>query len=373
MKIHKSKRFRGIYHIELQNGDLSYYITYKADGKLIKQKIGLKGEGVNENVCNRIRTETIANLRIGAPIPIQTPIIKRKHSNVTLNDLADFYFDSQNGKSTHKWLGKYNLRIRNSIGDKDVALIDAKILESFRQSLIKANLAPSTTNCYIDIISAIFNYGIRNEINKGGNLTNPTRLLKKLKVDNKRERFLSKSEIIALLNYIGDDPTLFLFTKLALSTGARFQTLLNIRKMDVNLENRLLTLKDFKNESTYNGYITDDDLFDVLSNRMKVIGASDYLIREDGVRDISKYISRKMSSAFYDLFNYELDPTDTDYRKRKVVIHSLRHTMLSHLGLKGVSPFEIKQLSNHKSLSMVERYVKLNPESGREKVEGLYR
>ena len=132
MKIHKSKRFRGIYHIELKNSDLSYYITYKVDGKLIKQKIGLKSKGINENVCNRIRTETIANLRIGAPIP--TPIIKRKHSNVTLNDLADFYFDSQNGKSTHKWLGKFNLRIRNSIGEKDVALIDTKTLESFRQS-----------------------------------------------------------------------------------------------------------------------------------------------------------------------------------------------------------------------------------------------
>ena len=368
MKIHKSKRFRGIYHIELKNSDLSYYITYKVDGKLIKQKIGLKSKGINENVCNRIRTETIANLRIGAPIP--TPIIKRKHSNVTLNDLADFYFDSQNGKSTHKWLGKFNLRIRNSIGEKDVAHIDTKTLESFRQSLIKANLAPSTTNCYIDIISAIFNYGIRNETYNGNN---PTRLLRKLKVDNRRERFLSKTEIIALLNYIGDDPTLFLFTKLALSTGARFQTILNIKKMHVDLENRIISLCDFKNESHYNGYITDDDLFDVLSNRMKVIGASDYLIREDGVRDLTKYISRKMSSAFYDLFNYELDPTtDKDYRKRKVVIHTLRHTMLSHLGLKGVSPFEIKQLSNHKSLSMVERYVKLNPESGREKVEGLY-
>jgi integrase len=368
MKIHKSKRFRGVYHIELQNGDLSYYITYKADGKLIKQKIGLKGEGVNENVCNRIRNETIANLRTGAPTP--TPIIKRKRSNVTLNDLADYYFERQSNKSTHKWLGKFNLRIRNQIGKNDVALIDSKILESFRQSLIKANLAPSTTNCYIDIISAIFNYGIQNEFYNG---SNPTKRLRKLKVDNKRERFLSKTEIIVLLTYIRHDPTLFLFTKLALSTGARFQTILNIKKLHVDLENRIISLCDFKNSSTYNGFFSDDDLFDVLSKRMEAIGGNDYLIREDGVKDVSKYISRKMSSVFYDLFNFELDPTDSDYRKRKVVIHSLRHTMLSHLGLKGVSPFEIKQLSNHKSLSMVERYVKLNPESGREKVEGLYR
>ena len=259
MKIHKSKRFRGVYHIELQNGDLSYYITYKADGKLIKQKIGLKGEGVNENVCNRIRTETIANLRIGAPTP--TPIIKRKRSNVTLNDLADYYFERQSNKSTHKWLGKYNLRIRNQIGKNDVALIDTKTLESFRQSLIKANLAPSTTNCYIDIISAIFNYGIQNEFYNG---SNPTKRLRKLKVDNKRERFLSKTEIIGLLKYIQHDPTLFLFTKLALSTGARFQTILNIKKMHVDLENRIISLCDFKNSSTYNGFFSDDELFDAL-------------------------------------------------------------------------------------------------------------
>ena len=125
MKIHKSKRFSGVYHTLLKNGDLSYYITYRdADGKLIKQKIGLKSKGINENVCNKFRNETIANLRIGTPTSIPTPIIQRKHINVTLNDLADYYFDSQNGKSTHKWLGKYNLRIRNQIGKNDVALID---------------------------------------------------------------------------------------------------------------------------------------------------------------------------------------------------------------------------------------------------------
>jgi integrase len=275
MKIHKSKRFKGIFHTKLQNSDLSYYITYRdADGKLIKQKIGLKSKGINENVCNQIRNETIANLSTRIPTSTPTPIIQRKRSNVTLNDLADYYFERQSNKSIHKWLGKFNLRIRNSIGDKGINLIDAKILESFRQSLIKDNLAPSTINCYFDIISAICNYGIQNEICS----KNPTKLVKKLRVDNRRERFLSKSEIVDLLNYIGDDPTLFLFTKLALSTGARFQTVLNIRKLDVNLENRILILTDFKNSSRYNGYITDEDLFNALSNRMKVIDDNGYLL-----------------------------------------------------------------------------------------------
>jgi len=111
---------------------------------------------------------------------------------------------------------------------------------------------------------------------------------------------------------------------------------------------------------------------ELLQQRMNLIGNNDYLIKVDGLKRTDKYISRKLSDIFYDLFNEDLDESDKDYRKQKVVTHTLRHTMLSHLGLNGVSPFEIKQLSNHKSLSMVERYVKLNPLSGKDKVTDLY-
>lgn len=105
---------------------------------------------------------------------------------------------------------------------------------------------------------------------------------------------------------------------------------------------------------------------------MSIIGNNEFLIRVEGIKDTEKYIRRRLSSIFYDLFNYDIDESESDYRKYKVVSHSLRHTFCSHLGLNGVSPFEIKKLSNHKSLKMVERYVKLNPLSGKDKVENLY-
>ncbi len=368
MTMIRSKKYSGVYHTILKNGDLSYYIYYRdANGKQRKAKIGRKSEGITEHYCNRERLNTITAIRNGELPPNIS--IRKKHKVITLNSLADYYFEHTNNKSTNKWLNKYNSRIRSVIGDKDIESIGLKEMEKLQQSMIDENLAPSTINCYMDIVSAVCNYGLQNDIYKG---KNPTKLIKKLKVDNQRERFLSKDEVEALLECVKSNPTIHLFTKLALSVGGRFQTILNIRKRDIDLENGIITLKDFKNESTYSGYITDEDLLELLIKRMSMIGNNEFLIRVEGIKDTEKYIRRRLSSIFYDLFNYDIDESESDYRKYKVVSHTLRHTFCSHLGLNGVSPFEIKKLSNHKSLKMVERYVKLNPMSGKDKVENLY-
>ena len=368
-KLISSKKYKAVYHNKLKDGDVTYYIYYRdANRKQKRLRVGKKSEGVTEAYCHQLKTQIVSSQKSGEFLP---PSVHPQHQQktITLNDVADFYFDNQSTKSKQKWLNKYNLRIRNLIGGKDINTIGIDEMESLRSSLLEMNLSPTTVNCYIDIVSAICNYALQKAVYNG---KNPAKLIKKLRVDNRRERFLSKTEITELLEYLQPNPTLLLFTKLSLSTGGRLQTILNIRKRDVDLENGIITLKDFKNNSSYYGYITDDDLTELLLKRMLLIGNNDYVVRENGIKNISRYISRKMSSAFFALFNYDLDETDKDYRKNKVVIHTLRHTFCSFLGINGVSPFEIKQLSNHKSLSMVERYVKLNPNSGKDKVVGLY-
>ena len=69
-------------------------------------------------------------------------------------------------------------------------------------------------------------------------------------------------------------------------------------------------------------------------------------------------------------FNIGLDVSD---RSQRVVVHTLRHTVLSHLGLNNANVFLIKQISNHSSTSMVERYVKLNSDSGRDEIANLWK
>jgi len=368
MKLIKSKKFVGVYHYEKQNKDVTYYITYRdTNGKQYKQKIGEKSKGITENYCNQLRNQTINKLKLGELPP--SVILRMKHKIITLNSVSEYYFKHHTSKSKRKWIGKYDLHIRDVIGSKDIELLKKEDMELLEKSLIDKKLSNSTINNYFDIVSAVCNYGLDNDIYKG---KNPTKFRKKLKVDNIRERFLSKSEVYDLLESVKSNFILHLFVKLSLSTGGRKSTILNIKKRDIDLENGIITLKDFKNNTTYNGYIYDSELIEMLQSKMNIIGSNDFIVREDGIRDMETYLSRKMSSIFYDLFNYDINEDEKDYRKHKVVIHTLRHTVLSHLGLNGVSPFEIKQLSNHKSLSMVERYVKLNPDSGKDKIKNLF-
>lgn len=146
---------------------------------------------------------------------------------------------------------------------------------------------------------------------------------------------------------------------------------LNIKKSDVNLEDKLFTLKDFKNDTTYYGYFSDNTLFNLVKNRMDMIDDNEFLISSNDYKDMNRYISREMNTIYYALFNYKL--SNQNDRKNKVVNHTLRHTVLSHLAMNGESVYSMKTISNHKSLSMLDRYIKLNPNYGRKSIENLWK
>ncbi len=365
----KSKRFEGVYHYKKKNGDTSFYITYKdTTNKTITKKIGDKSMGITEQYCFQIRNETILKLQNNELPP--KVALQKKYKVVTMDNVAEYYFKEKKTKSLHKYIGKYNLRIKNTLGSKDISTLDKSDIVKFRDKLLDDDLSNQTVNCYMDIVSAIVNFAILNDIYKG---KNPIKLIGKLKVDNRRERILSVNEIEDLLEAVSDNWLVNLFVRLSLSTAARKSTILRIRKIDVNLDNGTMILKDVKTNSTYVGFINDDELKQLLINRMNMIGDNDFLLSEFNIKGMDRYLSRHLSTIFYDLFNYGLDETDKNYRKIKVVTHTLRHTVLSHLAMNGESPYVIRQISNHKSMDMVDRYVKLSPSLGKNPIQNLWK
>lgn len=363
-KLIKSKRYNGVYYYTKNNGDVSYSITYYDEyGKLVKKKIGDKSKGITETYCNSVRNETIVNINNGELPP--KIAVRKKYSKISLDSVADLYFKYKNTENK-RTLNKYQNHIKPILGECDIRLIKQNNMKKLQKSMMDKKLENHTVNCYMDIFSAIFNYGIDCGLYQS---KNPYKTIKKLVVkDNARKRFLSIKEISDLYDNVRDDLILSLFVRLSLLSGGRSNTIYNIKKSDINLNTKSLRLYDFKNKSYYNGFL-DDDTLKLLSLRIENLDKDDCVIRVNGIKDISKYISRKLTNIFYDLFNYSLDVND---RLNKVVIHTLRHTTASHLAINGASIFTIKNITNHKTTKSLSVYTKLNPNSGKNQVLDIF-
>lgn len=360
----KSKKYQGVYHRKKKDGDLTYYFTFQNELRKTEfQKVGTKSQGVDESYVNDLRLKTIISIKNGELPP--KLVRNKKRYNSTVNDISDFYFSNHKTTSTEKRLRQYNYRLKSYFGDMSIYNVNTKHLNDFRDETLK-KVSEQTTIIYLELLSTIFNFYIKETNIK---LTNPVHFVNKPRIDNIRERFLSKEEIDLLFDEVSHDFTMTLFLSLSLCTGGRKSTILNYSIKDVDLTHKFLNSYDFKNRSTYKSFL-DDRTVELLKMRMNSSNdKNDKLVFKEGVHDLERWISRRFKIIFDNLFNYGLEIND---RKNRVVIHTLRHTVLSHLGMKGCSEFLIKKISNHQSTKIVSRYVKLSEDTGRLDIDELW-
>ncbi len=351
-----------IYRDSITNGkaDKVYYIRYKdKNNKTIELKIGKYSEGVREAYCNQKRNEILTIQRNGEEPPIVAQ--RKKRIIISIENIANNYF---NDKPTINKIIKsyYKNHILPFFKDCDFEKISREDIAKFTNTLKlkKVNrtnkpLASKTINDILNILKTITKYGLKNDLLKN----DFTKYINLFDIDNTRERFLTKEEIQLLYDKTSKDETIYLFFKLALNTGSRLTTLQNICKKDIDLSNKLLTLKDFKNNTTYKTFLTDD-LNSLLEIRIKPLEQNDKIFKT--TQEV------KARNILNDLFNIGINEDD---RKNKVVIHTLRHTFASHLAINGTPIFTIQKLMNHKDIKMTLRYAKLSPDSGKEAILNL--
>lgn len=359
-----SKKYDGVQLYHKKNKDVSYYIRYKNEyGKSVRIKVGDKSKGITEPFCKQKRDEILNKLRLGEDIPIR----QRKEKIITLNDLSKLYFDDRDLeiKQNKRQKAKYELHLEEHFGTKNIKLLTRKDITGFRDGLVKLNKANNTINGIIILLNAIINYAIKE---KGISILNPCLGLKKLKLDNERERFLNTDEVQILLEEVKDEPLLYMFVHLALNTGGRLETVLSIQKKNIDLMNNTVVLQDFKNKSNYRGFISRS-FMPYLKKQIRGLGINDYVVGGRETKYPSTSLQRKLKAILDRNFNKGLDIRDA---KNRVVIHTLRHTFASHLAINGTPIFTVQKLMNHSKIDMTFRYAKLMPDSGREFVDGLY-
>lgn len=369
--IRNKTKFAGVYYYDTitnNKSDKTYYIRYKDENNKDKElKIGKFSEGIRESYCNAKRNEIITKIRLGEDLP--KVAMKNSINKIVLDDIAIKYFEyrevhhNQRSKQNEEY--RYNTHIKPKFGKMSLHTISISDIEKLQREKLKT-LAPKTVNHILTLFSTIFNHAINNEVYNGAN---PLNKVKRLKINNKRERFLEPKEIQLLLDEVRDYELIYLFCLLSFSTGGRATTIINIQKKNINLEQRTVTLTDYKNNTTYTGFLTEN-IVTILKEKIKSLSVNDYLLRINNKRVQLTQIQKRMKPILDRLFNEGLEKYD---RKNRVVIHTFRHSFASNLAIKGTPIYTIQKLLNHMDINMTLRYAKLSPDSGKDMVDCVMR
>jgi len=374
LKLEKTK-YTGVFFRENADSERVFYIRYKRFGKSVTEKIGTKAEGITAAYCSKVRSKQTSIERLKDEAPLNVKVIP------TFDEVANEYFelksdrpDNENNK------GRYKNHLKDALGNLKLNEIDSDIVNSLikkKKTEIspKTNktYAPKTINDMINLTGTIFNFAIKQKDLK---VINPVsnHKVEKLKVDNDRERYLDIDEVKKLIEYLENrdgkeyvNEYIMLFIKISLSTGARLTSVLTITKADVNLNQETITIKNHKSNRTYTGHI-HSSLKPLLEKRLKGLSPIDYLISGTPSMLSRNAINKVLQPIFDKLFNQGLASDD---RKRRVVIHTLRHTFASLLAIQGTPIYTIKKLMDHSDINQTMRYAKLQPEAGASAVKEL--
>jgi integrase len=360
-----------IYRDSITNkkSDKIYYIRYKDENNKTKElKIGKFSEGVRENYCNQIRNEIITKMRLGEVPPSAAK--NRRVKKILLDEIKEIYFEKRReGKSKQSDLASYKKHLEPFFKNLNLELITKEDIRKLQKTLKEKKnplgkpLSIKTIHNILTIFKSITSFAIKEELLKN----DYKKYVEMDSVRNQRDRYLTTEEIYILYDHLKDDKRLFLFSKIALTTGARLASILYISKKDIDFSNQLITIYDLKKDQearvSYPSFLTEEVTL-LLKEWSKELKPNDKIFHKT-----PSSIQKQMLKILNDLFNQDIDYDD---RRNKAVVHTLRHTFASHLAINGTPIFTIQKLMNHSDIKMTLRYAKLAPESGKDAIRGLY-
>jgi integrase len=194
---------------------------------------------------------------------------EEQKQNITLDDFYQKHFKnmSESNVSANTFRsesGYYRNWLLPNLGNTSLNKISLGDLEHLKQLMVSEQKHPRTINYVFGILSKILSYAQKMNYLHGDLITSQ---FKKLKYDNKRMRFLTHKEADLLLDGLRKwDQQLYEISLLSLHCGLRAGEIFSLCWSDVDLENRILTLRNTKNTKTRNLYMTDD-VYYILSQK----------------------------------------------------------------------------------------------------------
>ena len=241
---------------------------------------------------------------------------------------------------------KYKIARKNEVKSK------AKIIDGVK--IPEKNVSATTINGDIEVLRKMFNIAIDN----GWLTKNPCKSVKKLRQENKLERYLTPEEEFRLLNNCtGRLSHLKAIIQFALNTGMRKEEILSLTWKCVNFENKKITLLDTKNGKKR--FIPINSV--VMS-----------ILKEAHKNKVCEYVfvNHATETRYSDLkrsFNALCLKANVENFR----FHDLRHTSATRMVGAGVPITMVKDILGHSDIHTTMRYAHAITEQSLEAIETL--
>lgn len=385
---HKGLRYYE--HPERKHGkkrDRYYSIRFKVDGRERSYGIGWLSDGVPDEIrkehrdigfeeyCLMLLRQYKGNLKTG--LGPQSPKEKRKIEEakrqkevaererlekdaVTFATFftGDYMVQATSNKKTRtveREKGLYKVWIKDVIGTKPLKDITPFHLEKLKKVMRDGGQSPRSIEYALAVVRQTFNVAKKLKIYSG---ENPMSDVDSPKIDNGRMRFLTRDEAEQLLNYLKTKSIdVYDMTLLSLHAGLRFGEIASLTWADVDIERKVLTIRDAKAGSRY-AFLTEQASA-MLKNRPQG-KTSDYVFQG------RKGKVNRISQTFIKAVDVLKLNDGIDDPRLKICFHSCRHSYASWMIEQGIDLYTVQKLLGHKTNTMTQRYAHLSESRLRE-------
>ncbi len=358
--------------------DRYWCLQYKLRGKNINESVGWWSDGVTQSHCEALLAELRINWKSGqGPQTLKemrhSNLEKRaaeaaaeeaaRHKNRTLAGFFEAeYWPKAALSQSSRGLGSQKGFMRNwlaPLADRPLKDISAAELEEkVMRPMLQAGKSASYIRQALTLFSVIWNLAAERDLVTG---ENPVARLKKPRLDNRRDRFLTRREVADLLALLQDRSIkAHDLTVLSLFSGLRVGECLALTWADIDFEEGRIFVKDTKNKRNRHAYLTAE-IREMLLRRYQDQPKAKPVFTNGNLRSAYTRFLLEFSETVKEL---KLNDGISD-RRQKVVIHTLRHTFASWLVQLGTPLYTVSKLMGHSSLRMTERYAHLAPDSQR--------
>jgi integrase len=346
----------GIVYQRMADGDGLFVVNVMVDGVRIHRSIGRESEGVTRTTAEEFIAKARQDARSG-----RLNLPKRRKVPLTLSAAVPLYLGrlvEEGGKDMKEKARRLSQHVVRLLGQRVLSQITTFDVERYkklrltepissRKRLAAGDLAPPTKPATINRELAALSH-LLNKALEWGWIDRTAAKIRKLKEGTGRIDFLSADAAAALLEAAKHDPNpqIYLFILIGLHTGMRKSEILSIRKVDVDIDARVINIPKAKAGARQQP--ASDLLIETLRDFLPTLPPGTpwlfpSLASASGhTLDVLKAFVRCVIAA-------GLDP-------KRVVRHTLRHTAITHLVQAGVDLPTVKRISGHKTLAMVERY-----------------